>query len=109
MGGVLYNSIIIKVWHERNSKNLIKTEPILVESLGLLWEDKKCVCGGGRERETHRRGAFTLHLFTSRVESGPREVVSRVVSMWPFGEGHDNMISLVHKNTVILITSMVYK
>ena len=52
MGGVLYNSIIIKVWHERNSKNLIKTEPILVESLGLLWEDKKCVCGGGeRERE----------------------------------------------------------
>ena len=47
MGGVLYNSIIIKVWHERNSKNLIKTEPILVESLGLLWENKKCVCGGG--------------------------------------------------------------
>ena len=21
--------------------------------------------------------------------------------MWPFGEGHDNMISLVHKNMVI--------
>ena len=23
-----------------------------------------------------------------------------VVSMWPLREGHDNMISLVHKNTV---------
>ena len=46
-GGVLYNSIIIKVWHERNFKNLIKTGPILVESLGLLWENKKCVWAGG--------------------------------------------------------------
>ena len=32
-----------------------------------------------------------------------------MVSMWPFGEGHDNMISLVHKNMVILIIFMVYK
>ena len=55
MGGVLYNSIIIKVWHERNSKNLIKTEPILVESLGLLWEDKKCVCVWGGERDAPKR------------------------------------------------------
>ena len=28
--------------------------------------------------------------------------------MWPFREGHDNMISLVYKNMAISIVSVVY-
>ena len=109
-GGYCINSIIIKVWHERNSKNLIKTGPVLVESLGsIVGKQKVCVVGGReRERDAPKRSVHIASVHKPG-RTGPREVVSRVVSMWPFGEGHDNMISLVHKNIVILVTSMVYK
>ena len=69
------------------------------------------MCGGGereRERDAPKRSVHIASVHKPG-RTGPREVVSRVVSMWPYGEGHDNTISLVHKNIVIMVTSMVYK
>ena len=46
---------------ERNFQNLIKTGPILVESLGLLWGNKKCVWGGvERERRAEKERSHCI-------------------------------------------------